>query len=278
MKTMQRRTFLKAVLAAVPMVVPQYLSAETELITPLVPGSEIDRFKKRQSQLLAKCAVPARSRYLKLGKPPLTAHVLEVGQGDPLVLIHGGAAMAVQFAPLLSGLLGSFRCFAPDRPGCGLTDKFDYVGVPFRQHAVDFVGSLLDELKLPKTAIAGNSMGGYWALVFALAPPERVTRLVLLGGVAGSPPEGRRPPNAPEPSIENARAAYHRLMANGDRASRELLEAEYAAKCLPGAKLGWNSMLEQIWREGGGTGITYALRPELKNLKPSTLFIWGDKD
>ena len=113
--------------------------------------------------------------------------------------------MAVQFAPLLGGLQGSLRCFAPDRPGCGLTDKIDYVGVPFRQHAVDFVKSLVDELHLPKAAIAGNSMGGYWALVFALAAPERVTKLVLLGGVAGSPP----PSAGPRQTQANRRLRIH---------------------------------------------------------------------
>ena len=123
-------------------------------------------------------------------------------------------------------------------------------------------------------------MGGYWSLVFALAKPERVSKVVLLGGVAGSsPPPARRLPNAAKPSLENAKQLYHMLMAKGDRVSSEMLELEYTSKCLPGADLGWNSMLEQLWREGvENKGLTFALRPELKNLKPPTLFLWGDKD
>jgi len=35
-------------------------------------------------------------------------------------------------------------------------------------------------------------------------------------------------------------------------------------------------MMQQIAHEG--IPLTYALRPELKNLKPDTLFIWGDQD
>ena len=65
-------------------------------------------------------------------------------------------------------------------------------------------------------------------------------------------------------------------MANGDRAPKEILEADYAASTLPEANRGWNSMLEELSRER--TGLTYALRPELKHLKPPTLFVWGDKD
>jgi pimeloyl-ACP methyl ester carboxylesterase len=212
-------------------------------VIPLVDGPEVDRYRRAQERALAKFGVHAQSRFVPLHKPALTAHVLEVGHGDPVVLIHGGGTVAVPFAPLLSGIGGDFRCFAPDRPGCGLSDKFDYVGVPFRQHAIDFVTSLLDELHLPKAAIAGNSMGGYWALVFALAIPKRVSKLVLLGGAAGSsPPPARRPPNAGEPSLDGTRGLYHFLMANGDRAPSEILEADYAASALPGAALGWNSM------------------------------------
>ena len=66
-------------------------------------------------------------------------------------------------------------------------------------------------------------------------------------------------------------------MANGDRVSMEQMEADVAAASLPGAALGWNSMLAEIRREGNGN-ISWALRPELKNLKPPTLYIWGDKD
>ena len=249
-------------------------------VIPLVEGPEVARYRRAQERVLAKYAVEARSRSVRLRTPALQAHVLVAGRGEPLVLIHGGGAEAAQFAPLLGGLQGNVHCFAPDRPGCGLSDKIDYVGVPFRQHIVDFMTSLLDELRLPKAALAGNSMGGYWSLVFALAAPERVTKVVLLGGVAGSSaPPSRRLPNSPQPSLENAKGLYQALMADGARASGEMVEMEYASKCLPGASLGWDSMLEQLWREGVGTaGLTYALRPELKNLKPRTLFLWGDKD
>jgi pimeloyl-ACP methyl ester carboxylesterase len=180
----------------------------------------------------------------------------------------------------MSGLVGTSQCFAPDRPGCGLSDRFDYANIPFRQHGIDFVASLLDALHLSKAAIAGNSMGGYWALLFALAAPDRVTKLVMLGGPAGStpPPVPRRPLKG-EPSLEATRAAYRVVMANPDRVPAEIMDADFAASAIPGASQAWNSMIEDVAREGGNrNGLAYALRPELKNLKPPTLFIYGDKD
>lgn len=66
------------------------------------------------------------------------------------------------------------------------------------------------------------------------------------------------------------------LVAHVDRVAQEVLAADYAGSVLPGAAQAWNTMLEQIGREQ--RGLTYTLRPELKNLRPQTLFIWGDKD
>jgi pimeloyl-ACP methyl ester carboxylesterase len=250
-------------------------------VSPLEDGPETERFRNAQRRALAKYKVEAQSRFLALNKPALKVHVLVAGRGDPVILIHGGGAEAVQFAPLMSGLTGTFQCFAPDRPGCGLTDRFDYANIPFRRHGIDFVASLLDALHLSKAAIAGNSMGGYWALLFALAAPDRVTKLVLLGGPAGSGPPAypRRPPSG-EPSLEPTRAPYRILMANPDRVSAEIMDADFAAKAIPGTRQAWNSMLEDVEREDGGNriGLAYALRSELKNLKPPTLFIYGDKD
>jgi pimeloyl-ACP methyl ester carboxylesterase len=83
-------------------------------------------------------------------------------------------------------------------------------------------------------------------------------------------------PAAP-PSLEGLRARYAaRLVAHVERVPLEVLQAVYAAENLPGYAQSTATMMEQIAHEG--IPLTYALRPELKNLKPETLFIWGDQD
>lgn len=153
------------------------LFAQINAVTPVIASPEIDAFKKAQQKLLLKYGIRAKSKYINLSEPQLKAHVLEAGKGSPLVMLHGGGTTAANFAPLMGALQKEYRLCAPDRPGCGLTDRFNYRGVPFREHAVDFVSSVFDSLHLSKAPIVANSMGGYWALAFALAKPEKVSRV-----------------------------------------------------------------------------------------------------
>lgn len=252
----------------------------SEQVLSLLRGVEEQAFARAQEHVLSTFGIAARSRYVQLQAPPLRVHMLEAGQGESVVFIHGGNAIAVQFAPLLAALQGTFHLIAPDRPGCGLTDAFDYRGVALRNHAAQFVTGVLDALELPRAALIANSMGGYWALVFALAHPERVTKLVLVGEPAGSaPPQGPLParPSSGQPTLDDIQAHYAgRLVARSERVSKAMLAASHAAALLPGAALAWDTMLESIRQQR--LGLTYALRSELAQLRPPTLFLWGEKD
>ena len=154
----------------------------------------IESFKSAEEKLFRETGTQTRSRTIQIHDPAANvAHVrvLETGPegARPLVMIHGGNSVAAGWEPLLSLLKDDFHIYAPDRPGCGLTDKLDYRGIPFCEHALAFIGGVLDGLNLPKVTLVGNSMGGYWSLLYALAHPERVERLVLIGEPAGSSPD-----------------------------------------------------------------------------------------
>lgn len=247
---------------------------------PVQPGKELEAFKTAQEKLLQSYEVRATSIYPSVGRLKMSVHVLAGGKGYPVIFLHGGGATAATFAPLLKDLQDEFSFYAPDRPGCGLTDKIDYTGISFRLHAIDFVSSLMDELNLKKASIVGSSIGGYWALVFALAHPERVDKLVLIGEPAFSLPPGSEifaKPITTIPDLEMTKRKYAaKLVFHINNVSDEMLKLDLAGFLLPNAVLSWNSMLEQVDREG--KRLTYALRPELKNLKCKTLFIWGEQD
>ena len=252
-----------------------------------------ERFLRAQDLLLAGNGNRVHSRFVQIAEPGLRVQVLEGGQGEPVLLLHGGDGVAAQWEPLLSRLSSGFHTYAPDRPGCGLTDMFDYRDVPLREHAVNFVVSTMDSLGLKTANLVGNSMGGYFALVFALAYPERVKRLVTVGEPAGSSariPLGNRLlamrglnglmyATAMKPSASATYEGFKRiLVAHPDRLSAAYLDCCTAASEIPGATESWLTLLEDCHIASGRSTLTYSLRPELKKLSIPALLIWGDKD
>ena len=49
-------------------------------------------------------------------------HYLELGQGDPLILVHGGLSHSSEWINILKPLSAHFNLFVVDRPGHGLSD------------------------------------------------------------------------------------------------------------------------------------------------------------
>lgn len=256
-----------------------------------------DRFIAAQTRLFNETGTRARSHFLSIQAPAARVrrvHVLEAGADGaaPVMFIHGGNSVAAGWEPLLSLLQDDLRLYAPDRPGCGLTDKLDYHGAPFREHAIAFIGATLDELGLERVSLVGNSMGGYWALLYALAHPERVERLALVGEPAGS---SRHPSTrfrlistpglnrllyatALKPRRAQARRQMRMLVAHPERVSDAFLDMAQAGAEAPGAQRAWLSMLEEVNPAQWAPKLTYALRPELSRIQCPTFFIWGDRD
>lgn len=183
----------------------------------------------------------AQSRYFEVAGGR-RIHAIEIGDGTPLVLLHGSGPTALQFLPLLERLAG-VRAIAVDRPGFGLSDPIDRPSEDFREAAVDSVSRVLDGLGLTETALLGNSAGGTLGLWYALAHPDRVTRLVLLGAppllpgtrvpppmLAVATPSAGPPPQMPPPSTETVIQCMS-VFGEGDTIARypEQLEAMVTA-------------------------------------------------
>ena len=104
---------------------------------------------------------------------------LEKGQGAPLILLHGNGENCEYFRGQLDVFAERYHVYALDTRGHGKTPRGD---APFtiRQFADDLLG-FLDAHQIEKAHLLGFSDGGNIALVFALAHPERVDRLILNG-------------------------------------------------------------------------------------------------
>ncbi|WP_134669199.1 MULTISPECIES: alpha/beta fold hydrolase [unclassified Amycolatopsis] len=111
----------------------------------------------------------------------------ESGDGPPLVLLHGsgpGVTGWRNFGANLPTFAQHYRTIVLEFPGFGVSD--DFGAVHPMQSARTAVRALLDGLSLDRVRMVGNSMGGFVATDFSLAAPERVERLVTIGGI-GTP-------------------------------------------------------------------------------------------
>jgi len=103
----------------------------------------------------------------------------EQGTGFPLILLHGNGEDGSYFEHQMAPFAEHFRVIAVDTRGHGQTPRGD---APFtiRQFAEDLL-AFMDRLGIEKAHLLGFSDGGNIALVFALAHPERVEKLILDG-------------------------------------------------------------------------------------------------
>src|SRR3989454_4292080 len=139
--------------------------------------------REARKRLLSRFVPGARTRRLKWSMG--STEMIEVGEGPPLVLLHGGLGEAGGWAPILPLLARRFHLYVPDRPGHGLSEPFDYRGVDQSELCAKFLADVLDFSDLRSVPLVGSSMGGFCAIAFYLRHPERVSRLIFPGMPAG---------------------------------------------------------------------------------------------
>ena len=106
---------------------------------------------------------------------------LDVGEGLPVILIHGFGGSMWQWEHQQTALSSEFRLLTPDLIGSGLSAKPDIEYRP--DQMLDYFVAFMDALKLPRAVLVGNSMGAGLAIGMALQHPDRVSKLVLLSGL-----------------------------------------------------------------------------------------------
>ncbi|WP_420879546.1 alpha/beta fold hydrolase, partial [Rhodococcus sp. (in: high G+C Gram-positive bacteria)] len=107
----------------------------------------------------------------------------QAGDGPPLLLLHGsgpGVTGWRNYRGVLADFAEHFTCYVLEFPGFGVSDPCD--GHPMVE-AVGAVPTFLDGLGLGAVDIIGNSMGGGVGANIAISHPERVNKLVSIGGI-----------------------------------------------------------------------------------------------
>lgn len=123
------------------------------------------------------------SRYVDAGQ--IRTHYTEAGEGEPLILVHGGGPGADgpgNWHSCLPLFAKKFRTIAVDMVGFGKTAKPDPQQFTYSQEArTDHLTAFIEALGLRAVSLVGNSMGGLTCLGVSRKRPELVKKLVLMG-------------------------------------------------------------------------------------------------
>lgn len=138
---------------------------------------------------------------------------LEVGDGHPVVFVHGGLADHRAALFRVGQLAGTHRLVTPDLRGSG---RSVHAGGLRWDRLADDVAALLEHLGLERAVVGGTSMGSAVALRFALRHPRRLQGLVLMSPVY---------PGADRPLSEAVTVAMQTMKEAGERALDHGIEA-----------------------------------------------------
>jgi pimeloyl-ACP methyl ester carboxylesterase len=120
--------------------------------------------------------LPVRNARIKLSQGLIFWR--EVGQGTPIVFLHGSWKDSSQWLPVMQGLSNQSHCFAPDLLGFGESDPVKgHCSIAFQ---VECLQEYLNSLSLSKIYLVGHSLGAWVAASYALKNLEQVKGLVLL--------------------------------------------------------------------------------------------------
>jgi len=100
------------------------------------------------------------------------------GQGEPLVLIHGGLTTIGEMQGWVQPLGKTRRVIAVEMQGHGRTADTDRP-LSFATMGDD-IAALLKHLKIPKADVVGHSFGGASVIRAAIQHPDKVRRLVVI--------------------------------------------------------------------------------------------------
>lgn len=199
---------------------------------------------------------------------------LEAGSGPTVILLHGLGGSASLWAPTIAPLAKTHRVIVPDQIGFGSSAKplIDYRVATL----VDFLDGFYKNLKIKRASLVGNSLGGFAAAAFALAHPEKVDRLVLVGSAGFALPKDFDP------------RTFDFLNPSTRAGMKQVLEAIFYDKRRFATDTAANDFFTKKLASGDGYTVQRFIASILKGedvldgkldaLKHPTLLVWGRED
>jgi len=223
---------------------------------------------------------PVTERRLDLAG--VSTALLEAGDGPPVVLLHGQGGWSGVWLPVAGDLAATHRVIAADLPGLGAS--LVPGGPPDAARVLDWLGELIRQTCPAPPALVGVSLGASIAARFAIAHPDRLSRLVLVD--AGSLARFRPAPGVllalvrfiARPS-ERSQRSFLRQVTVDPAGARAAIGERWEASQAYGLELARTPSVREanrrLLRELGTKVIPPA---ELARIAVPTSLIWGRQD
>jgi haloalkane dehalogenase len=126
----------------------------------------------------------------------LCQHYVDVGRGNPMVMVHGNPTWSFYYRKLMERFLKEYRVITPDHIGMGRSEKPDDSEYEFTlKRRIDDLERLMKNLGIEKNVtLVVHDWGGYIGLGWALRKPSRISRIVILNTAAFRMPRGMKLP------------------------------------------------------------------------------------
>ncbi len=192
----------------------------------------------------------------------------DVGQGEPILLLHGWGSESRFFAPIINALKDRFRLIAPNFPGCGGSEIMDSPWTLADYE--DFVLELLEKLNIKDPIMMGHSHGGRVTLSLCATGKVDPKKIVLLDA-AGLIPKKTFKQKFRAKSFKFIKGVLTLPIIKGfsagllEKARRHYGSADYNAA-------------PPVLRQTLVSLVNTDLRDILPAVKASTLLIWGEND
>lgn len=190
------------------------------------------------------------------------------GEGSPILILHGWGASIDTVRPIINILNNRYKVYALDLPGFGSSsepkeaiDSFQYA---------EIVREFLKEMNIEKATFIGHSFGGKLSIILSSKYPDLFDKLVLIDSAGLIPKRGLKYYTKVY-SFKTLKFIYRKMFFWIKNEKRmENFYKKFGSDDYRDSSGVMRQILVKVVNEN--------LRPLLKDIKASTLIIWGDQD
>ena len=133
--------------------------------------------------------LPYKHSWIDVGK---TMHLMEKGQGKPIVMVHGNPMWGYLYKKVLDGLDDSRKYIIPDLIGFGFSEK-----ITLHEHSLEahskWMAKFFKSIKEEKIGLVVHDWGGMIGIVGAMKAGKKIDGLVVMNTAITAPKDGFKP-------------------------------------------------------------------------------------